>query len=177
MKPPYTSIALRYGLIAGLAGIILSTLLYFINPTFLFSYWILLLSMLIIIGIMVMAVSEGKKANRGMISFGDAFVIGLITFMVAAVVGNIFQYILFNFIDPSLIDLQKQMAINNTIETMKAFGADGETIDKTIEEIEKQDLSMSFKNVILGILSAGIFGAIIAAIVAAILKRERKNTY
>lgn len=118
---------------------------------------------------MVMAVKE-EKLNLGSISFKSAFGQSWLTYVVGTLIATVFAYILMHFIDPTLMDTANEIA-KEAIEKMSGFlGEDG--VEEALEAIDKQDNYSVFGFVRSYLIGLIFPGAIIALIIAAIMKNK-----
>jgi hypothetical protein len=157
------------GLMAGGIAIILSLVFYLMDPHFYLKFGSLI-SPLPMIYFMVQAALTEKKLNKGIISFKDAFRNSWVTYLIYSLMITIFAYILFNFIDPGLNEMVKETAIE-AIEKMRSFMGD-EAADKAIESMESgaaQNLASMALNFLISLI---LPGAVFAAIIALIVKKE-----
>src|SRR5690606_21438834 len=97
-----------YGVYIGLANAVFNLLAYFINPQWMFSAYLQFGLMIFNIVLMVIAVNEYRDANEGYILFKEGFKAAWLTFIIGVTIVNLFTYVLYNFIDPGLIDLAKE---------------------------------------------------------------------
>lgn len=157
------------GVIIGLAGVALTMVLYFISPRTMLT-WADWLSYPIFIFFMWKAANDTKKANGGFISFGDALVQAIIATAIGAIIIGLFRYVHYNFIDPSLADTAKEIAM----EAMdKMEGLLGESqVEAMKETIEAEDMSQTIGKSAIGILATTIFGSLISLVIAAIVKKD-----
>jgi len=164
---------IKNGVFAGLAGILLMLVLYLAAPSMMTSPWISLVSFAIIIIFMVMAVSNFKAQNNGFASFGEALLQSLGVAGVATIIGSIFSYLLYNVIDPGLVDVLKEASIAQ-IESMEGLiGEEG--VDKALDDLENQEFTFGFGKILFGAISAMVIYLIISLIVAAITQKKPKG--
>jgi hypothetical protein len=175
-KPTLLNQGMKYGLILGFAQVVVYLLLYAIDKNLLVSFWVGGIMMLLSIALMVLPVRNYKSINNGVIDFKEAFLICLITIAGGALITTVFNYILYNVIDPSLADFIKEKAIEKMATMMEKFGGSQEDIEKGIESIQKQDFSQSPSKLGSQYLSGVLFGSIPALIIAAILRTKNKPT-
>ena len=164
----------KWGFILGLVGIIIQVLCYVINKELLVTMSFGFSVLAITIAILVYALINYRKENGGVLTFKEGFMITLYAFIVSSLLTTIFNYILYNFIDPDLSNFIKEKAINTTTQMMEKFGAPQDKIDETIEKMQSQDFSQNLYASLKQFLGSIIFGAIIALILAAILKKQPK---
>jgi tetrahydromethanopterin S-methyltransferase subunit G len=171
-KPTILNQGMKFGLILGLTQIAISLLLYLIDKTLLVSMWVGFTILVISIVLMVLPVKSFKKMQGGIITFKDAFLVCLATVICSLLITSIFNFVLYNVIDPTLADFIKQESIEKMASFMEKFGTPAEEIDKAITKIEAEDMSMSpariGKSFIFGIL----FSAVVALIIAAIIRTK-----
>lgn len=143
VSPVQTGI--RYGVISAFFSILINYLTYFLglmtNDSA--STIISVLSLIPPVVLVVLAIKNHRDAKQGgHITFGKAFSVGLVTTLVAAVLGAIFVYILYAFVAPNLL-----AELGNTEDT---------------------PVTMSVN----GLLGGVGFGAAVALIASFIFKRE-----
>ena len=164
--------AIKYGVISGIVSIIFSMALYFINPKMMFG-GLAYLGMLIPVFFMWKASNDEKKINEGYLPFGEALIISFIVVAIALLISSIFTYILINFIDPSLVDVIKEISIEAAEKVAGIFGADEDSLDEMRDQMDEQDLRPTIFTTLFNYLGSLVVGFIIALIVAAIVKKTR----
>jgi hypothetical protein len=122
--------------------------------------------------IMVLAVRARRTEQGGLISFGEAFLVAIITALAAVLIGSIYNYILYNFIDPGLSDFIKERAILKTQSVLESFGSSQDATDKALEKIRADDMRMTPERILMQLLMAALFYMVPSLIIAAILKRK-----
>lgn len=159
----------KYGLYAGGASILITLLLYVIDPKIMLqvSNWIIFILSVVF---MVMAAKGKRSEQGGFISFKEAFTESWLTYLVYALVSLVFTYLLFNVIDPDLKDTVKEIAMEAMEKMSGLLGEEGTA--KAIEELEKQD-SFSIGGLAQSTAFALVFGALISLIIAAVVKKEK----
>ncbi len=83
----------------------------------------------------------------------------------------IFNYILFNFIDPGLVEIQREIAVEAVEKVANALGNE-EMMDEMNEQLEEQSFDITPWKALQGWIFGLIFGAIVAAIQGAIMKKK-----
>ena len=164
----------KFGVISGIISIIVTVLMYAIDIN-LFANSYIGFGMVIfylILGIYVVSVT--KKEMGGVINFKEAFTAYFIYCVIGIVIANIFNYILFNFIDPAAKEQILEITIQKTVEFMEKFGTPKEAMKEAIISLKEND-QYSIANIIKGSAFSIIFSSIIGLIVAAIMKT--KTTY
>ena len=166
------SSGIKNGFIGGLLAVIVSLVLYFVSADLMLqiSNWS---NFLISIVFMVLAGLAVKKSNDGFLSFGEGFMASWLTYVIFALLGAIFSYLLFNVIDPDLSELIKARTIATMQSMMEIIGGDEDQMEETLSIMEDQDYSMSAGKTGLGFLMSALFGAIPSAIIALIIRKKR----
>ena len=162
------------GIFVGLIVIVYNLVAWFINPELLFN-WIL--GLVIGIGLYVYfmwrAGNAEKMENGGYLTFKQSLKPTFLTYVVGSLIGIIFTYILYNFIDPTLNDMMLEKAIEMGEKMVKMLGGNEEAIEKAREEVENRGASMTIGTIIQQYLIGLIFpGFILALIVSAIVKKN-----
>jgi amino acid transporter len=165
------SIMLNYGLILGVASVLLN-LTFYATGTLLTLGWALgLIAFAIMIVIIVMGIKKFKDENGGFVSWGQAVKIGVGIAIISALIGIIYNLIFNNFIDPEFQD-----------QAMEVQRLAWEEANATTEQIEMNEgIAKTFSSpLILGaiqIVAAAFFGFIISAIAGAIMKKSEEDQY
>ncbi|MFY0601189.1 MAG: DUF4199 domain-containing protein [Cyclobacteriaceae bacterium] len=161
------SVAVKYGLISGLVGIIFFVLLDFIGQAANNKIsWIGLIFTAII---MVMAHKEFKSSGDGFMSYKQGLGLGTIMSVVGSVISSVFTFFYVKFISPEFIDVIKEQQI---MEMEKSGMSDAE-IDQamSVAAMFMGPTAMMVIGLIMGVL----LGFIIALIVSAFTKKERQE--
>ncbi len=166
--------SVKYGVLGGFASVILTLILWFINPDYLLSFTGSAAGFLILIFFMYMAGKEARTLSYGYIDYGEIFKYLFITFVIMSLISTIFVYILYNFIDTGMLERQKEMAIK-TAEKMASMFGNEDAIEEISDKIEEQDFSYTIGKAIQGWIFGMLLGAIIAAIQGAIMKKKDPN--
>jgi len=166
--------SLKYGLIGGLTYIILQMMLYLIDSSLLFSGIGVIASVIILILILVLccyyAIRTKRKGLGGFINFKGAFTEAFLAVVMISVLMNVFNYILYAFIDPALEEQLKEFTINSYAGWMEGSMPE-EQFEEFIENMEDQ-VAVTPLNTLKGIATFILFGAIIGAITSYIMKKE-----
>ena len=171
------SAGIRNGVIAGLITVIITLILYFVNPSLILSGVSTALFVVVII-LMVMAGLAVKRSNGGFLSFKDGFLSGFVTFAVYAIISGLFTYILYNFIGTDLADLTKEKTIEWSMKMFEMAGLPEDQMEDAITAIEESDTSMTIGKTVMGMFMNMLMGLIPAAIIGLIIRKkgeERPN--
>ncbi|MFY0254945.1 DUF4199 domain-containing protein [Chitinophaga sp. 30R24] len=167
-----TNPGIKWGIIGGILLVLLNVLTYVAGPSVLFSWWNSLLQLTVFIVVAFLAGKEKKKELGGYISFKDALKPVFTAFIIGTAIITVYQYILYKFIDPQLVDALKQNLLDSTAKWMHKFKAPQEEIDKQLDELSKTDFNVSFAKSFMDFLKGIIFYFVIAAIVAVIIRKK-----
>ena len=161
--------ALRFGLMTGVASIIITLILYLINRSSITGSagWV---GLLVFLAGMAYGTLQIRKEQGGYMSFGEAFKNTWIIWVGAALLTSLFTYIMFNFIDTGLEDLQKEAAYEMAERMSGMLGEDGK--EAMMESLENQDFGMSFGRTILNFFVSALIGTIPALIVSLFVKKN-----
>ena len=165
---------IKFGLISAVISIVLTVLMYAIDINLFANSYIGIGMVFFYLALGIYVVSTTKKEMGGTINFKEAFTVYFLYSVIGIVIANIFNYILFNFIDPSAKEQILEITINKTVEMMQKFDTPKEILKETIKGMKEND-QYSIANIIKGSAMGIVFSSIIGLIVAAIMKS--KTTY
>lgn len=163
-------IALKNGVIGGIIAIIINLVLWLIDPSTFIKYGSYV-GLLILIVFMIKSARDFRLQNEGFLPFIDALKATFLTALVLSAITSLFQYVHYNFIDPNLIDLQKQIAVEAIQKMSGIIGEDG--VNAAMEKLDSSEMNMGILQVVKGWLMGLIFNAIIALIISAIMKKNK----
>ena len=170
--PSTARIALRYGLYAGLAAIIVSTVLNLTGLSFnkVVGYFRILISLGIAVAAIVYACKEFRAANGGYLSLGQAIGLGTLLSAVSGLLSGLFTTIYVTVIDPSFVE----KTLDNARTQMEEQGQlSEEQIDQAMEisrPFTEWLLNFSF---VTGPIFGALVGLILSLIIGAIMKKDR----
>ena len=159
------------GVILGIVSIVFSLVLY-ATGSHLKPHWSTsIINAVIFIGAIVLGIKQYKAANGGFLSWGQGVKIGVGVSVLGGLIVVIYNYLFMNFIEPDF--MSQMMEIQN-----QAFLDQGMT-EEQIEAANEMTKSFQGPTMIaaLGIIGYAIGGFIVAAIVAAIMKKSEEETY
>ncbi len=163
--------ALKSGVIMGVLGILISLVVYIIDPLLMIKWWFSLFSLVLFIALVTYYGMQYRELTGGYLSFKKAYIYSFLAFVVAGILGLVFNIFLFHVIDPDLPEMISDAIVEQTVEMMEGFGANQEVIDQAIEDA---DTAASF-TLVGQIKSFGmvlIFYALMSLISGAIIKRK-----
>lgn len=164
-QPSVTSVALKYGFITALAGIVYSLIIMVadLGDNRLLSS----LAYLILIAGIVLAMKQYKTINHGFMSYGQGLGIGSLVSAVFGLLSGVFMWIYTSFVDAEYMGrmMEKQR------ETMLDQGMSDEQVDAGMAMAEnfQGPLAMIFG----GLIGAVVVGFLLSLIISAIMKNNR----
>lgn len=164
----------KFGVIAGIFSIFSTATLYAISIDSFGNPLTGIVLILIYIGLGIYAVSQAKKQLNNNINFKEAFTTYFIYSAIGIIIGQIFMYILFNFIDVEAKQQLVELSINKAVELMKKFDAPAADIKKAVIEMKEND-NYSLGGILKGSAMSILMASIVGLIVAAVMKS--KTTY
>lgn len=165
---------IKFGIISAVISIVLTVLMYAIDINLFANSWIGIGMVFFYLALGIYVVSTTKKEMGGTINFKEAFTTYFIYSVIGIVIAKIFEYILFNFIDPSAKEQILEISINKAVEMMEKFDTPKEVLKETVKSMKETD-QFSIGSIIKGSAMGIVFSSIIGLIVAAIMKS--KTTY
>lgn len=120
-KPSIFQSAIRFGTYLGLVTILLTLLIYFVNPTLFGSMWYGFLSLIISLVLVIFFTKSMRAEQGGYWNFKEAFTGVFVMFAASAILGTFFNFILYTFIDPDLPNIIKESVISNTQSMLEIF--------------------------------------------------------
>jgi hypothetical protein len=169
-KTSVSQMGIRSGLVYGLTMIIYSLILNFtglaMNPTMGYISW------LIIIGAIVWAHIEYKKANGGFMEYSEGLGLGIITILIGGLISGLFSIIYMTFIDPNFI---KNMLTLAREQLEKQPNLNDEQIDAMMKFYEW--MFQPHWLFLMGLLGGAIIGLIISAIVSIFTKKTNPDPF
>lgn len=131
--PSIMSISLKYGLILALVSIATFALKVALGKNPFESDWTGWVSLLIGIGIVVLAHNNFKNDGDGFMSYGQGFAIAALATLISGIIGLVFNLFYINFIDTNVMDDLYRI----TEEKMQEQGRSDQEIQIAIEWTKK----------------------------------------
>lgn len=156
--------SLRYGLIAGIGTVAYLLLFYFISPRLMLSSWVMWGSMIIFIAAMVVACLQERAQMDRRYTFRSALRSAFLVYVIASAIYYLFYFLLFNVIDPDLVELQRALILENLEHYGNVLGEDN--VEEMIRRYQEEDLQVTFGNTVLDFAWGLIGGFIISLVVA-----------
>ena len=167
-QPSIARIALKWGLITGVALILFSTVLYTFDLTL---NRINSVIYLILIGGLILVMLEYRKTNGGYMSYGDGISLGALSSAVAGLLSSLFSVFYTQIIDPGF-----QERITEKVRAqLEDQGLADDQIDQALEIGQKfQSPGIAFA---VGIFTTILIGVLLSLIIAAVIRRNKTNPF
>lgn len=165
---------IKYGLILGFVQISLTIVMYLTDISLLVGFKGSGIRLLVVAILVVVFAIRVRTLQGGLITFGEGFKAMFVMGLIGMLMDTTLVYVLYNFIDADLAEQTKQITINTTQEMLEKFNVPADQMEKSMEEIEKQDFSYSILKMLQAIFGSAVVGSGFSAIVAAIIKKESK---
>lgn len=156
---------LNSGIILGLAGVVYTLILYFLDQSLnknLGYIWFIVL----IIALFFLIRSYRDNYLKGFITYGQSLGAGVIIMLYYSIISAVFGYILYKFIDPGLTD--KVLALSE--EAMIERGLPESAIEQGMK-VQAKIMTPGIMN-LLGILNNMFFGTILCLIISLFTRKE-----
>ena len=158
--------SIKYGLLAGFISIAYMLLFYFIDKKMMMGAWVYWSSVAIFCTAMIMAVLAHRRMQVYQLIFFKAVKTVFIVYLIADIIWYIFYYLLFEFIDPGLEEVTRQI----TIDALMAYKDAGQTymgdqnISTLIQQARETDYGLSIA-LLLPKLAYGLIGGFILSLI------------
>lgn len=162
---------ITFGIILGLFSLLITTTIYAVDLQLFTSWWIGIVAILVTIIVGVVLVSKTKKQLNGVLVFKNAFTVYFIAALIGSFISKIYEYVLFNFIDPQAKETIKEITLKYTSDMMEKFGAPPAAVNEAMQKAAETD-NYSLGSLMFGFALGLVFHAIFGLILAAIFKSK-----
>lgn len=167
---------IKNGFFAGFACALLYLVCHSFDPRFYITQS-QLFGGLVLLLFLVKTSREERDRLGGYASFGELLKANFIMYGIAVFIISIFTYILFNYINPGLAQLEIDITGELVVKMLDWFNAPEDLVDETMTEMDKAFEQMGYQKDFFTILTEFISklftGIILALIFAAIFKKDR----
>ncbi len=167
--------AINHGLIFGIILIIIQLLMWMFNfvPVGIAKGALALLISLVfyVIALFLFTKNYRDKNLGGIIPYGQAFLYGLTVFMIASIIGAIFNFIFLTFIDPEYTQRVIKITADWTENFMRDKGMSEDMINQSLDKINSKKIPTPIGSSLKSLIAAAIMGAIISLISSAFAKK------
>jgi hypothetical protein len=162
-------VALRYGLLLAVSGILIDFLVRIAGLSFL-TYGIVsgLAALTMAIVWIVLAHSAFKKGNAGLMSFKEGLIVTVIMLLISGVLASLFNYLYLNYIDTDFVERLK----TGMTEFMERNNVPDDQIAKSTAKFDEMNAGFG-KSILNGLKNGAIGGLILGVIISAFTKRSQ----
>ena len=165
--------AIKSGLMVGVISIVVTLLLYLVDPTMLAAMWVGITIFVVILALVAYFGIQHRKEVGGYMAFGKAWVYSMQVFIVAGILGTVFNILLYNVIDPELPGIIADKAVENAESMMRNFGMPEDQMDEALDKAREDTIN---RTSVVGSLTGFLWGLIVYAILSlitgAIIKKK-----
>ncbi len=158
---------IKFGILLGLAGILLELSIYLIGglseENKVLSIFIKISFWLSFLLIRIFQIISTKKQLNGIISFKEVFTTLFICILNGILISQIFTYLLMNHIDIEYGNLMNEFTIREQLELAKMAGAKSDQL-KEIASLKNYSISNILQGTAITILISSVMNLILAAI-------------
>lgn len=163
---------LRYGLYLGLISVAFSLAVVLIDYTLLQETAVSLIPTVLTIAILVIAGRDLKEKQGGYLSFKKAFLSSFVIYAIAGAIIVIYQILLYNVFAPEIAENLLKETTNQQVAVLEMMGMSDEEIDQQVAQAQERNIfSPTWQ--LIGYAGNLVLGLIIAAIIAAIVKKNK----
>jgi len=167
------NVGFKNGLFYGASAVGLYLVGYLINKRMLFSPGFgPIISIVIPILFMVLAARATRQNQEGVMTFGESLSPTFLTYVIGSLIFTLFSFVMSHMVDPSLLDISKEVAIEAIDKVAGMLGLSGDELDEMKDAVE-EGANASIGTTLMGwAFSLILPGFIIAAIISAIMKKN-----
>lgn len=168
-------IAINHGLLVGAIQSGLMLVAYIVNTNFLFSGWMSFGTWVLVFMALYLGLKGVREAEGGLLGFGRAWGHALAIAASMTLVVTVTNILLYNVIDPNLVDLAIDFTLERIEEFSVAFGGSAMDMESLADEIRSSARETMTP---LGLVKAGamsmVFYLIPTLIMAGVMKRVQR---
>lgn len=161
-------ISLTYGLIAGVVTVGYYLLLYFSNREGFFNLYTWWAGLVPMLAFMILGTYQLRKVQSDL-NLSTALQTSFMIFVLASLFFYVFYYVLLKYLDPDMLRIQQETALENLERFSRGRGDDMEAYEEYYQE---SGLNISLGTVIFRYLQSLIGGFILSLGIAFVLKRK-----
>lgn len=163
---------MKYGLVLGLSQVILTLFAYILGIEYMTSYWLSGIVLILIISVVIYSGIQWRKLNGGHLSFGNAFFVMFFVYAAAGIITLLFNFVLYNVINPDLASSMQEAIIDKTMESMERWNAPEEAVEETMMRLQNMEENFSITSMTIGYFWSLIMGAVLSLIVSIFVKKK-----
>jgi len=171
-KEGFWNYIMKYGLILGLSQIMITLIAYILGIEAMTSYWLSAIVLILIISVVIYSGVQWRKINGGYLSFSDAFFVMLFVYAAAGIVTLLFNFTLYNVINPELPAVMQEAIIDKTMESLEKYNAPEETVEETMMQLQNMKENFTISAMTISYFWSIIVEGVFSLIVAIFIKRK-----
>ena len=165
--------AIKTGIILGVINIVLTLLIYIINPTSLAEWWFGLIMLAVALFLVSYLGIQHRNEIGGFMPFGQGWIYSIQAFVISGLIGTLFNILLYNIIDPELPAIVADQVVENSESMMRNFGMPEDQMDDALDKAREDTLErFTLTGSLTGFLWGLVISAILALITGAIIKKK-----
>ena len=164
---------IKWGLLIGLAMILWNMLTWAAGLDYLFSLKLKFVQFIVWALLGLLAGQEKKKQLNGYIGFKDAIKPIFTMFIISSLLVAIYNYVVFTYVAPNLLEASKQHLMNDTEWLLRAFKAPQDEINKQLKDLKEADYHISIASSFMEYLRNLIKFFVVSGILAMIIRKKR----
>lgn len=173
-------LAMTYGLYFGLISIILNVIIWATNSMEylgLFGSVLLGILQLVLMVFLLIYFTKLYRNNElgGKITFGQAFVFGVLIVVFSTIISSLYSYIFNQFIDPDYAQRIMTMMQDKTYQWMSGKGLSEDQINDAMQKFEAKGVPTPIETLVTSLEFGLIGGAIMSLVSSAIVKKNVDN--
>ena len=170
-------LSLNYGIYFAIISIVISLIIWaasLIEKLGLMGTMVIgLMNMLILVLFLIYATKVYRDdLLNGKITFGKAFIFGLLVVVFSSLITGLYNYIFHKFIDPEYAERIMTVMQEKTIEMLSNRGLGEDQIDAAMAGFEQRGIPTPFETIKQSLLSGLISGSIMSLISSWIVKKN-----
>lgn len=165
---------LKYGLLIGGISVVFNLVLLLIDYQLLLGSWITIIPFLINLVVLFVAGFELRKLYEGYLPFRDAFLSTLSIIAIGLAIGTLYNMLVYNVFAPDVAAELREEVVNQTAALLENIGMEDDDIDAAMMQAEATN-PYSVQNLLIGYFSNLLGGAVLALIIAAIVKKKKPD--
>ena len=168
----------KLGVVFGIFSILLTTITAYTSPKSMmsFSHWSTILGFVAIFAFAYFSAKKARDRKGGFIPFGEALIPSFLTIAIGGLISTLFMYVLINFINPDLIAIMQEGALEMSDSMIEMMGGTEEMKLEAREKVESEQAGSTpfgLGSILINWAVSLLFPTLpIAAIMAAIVKKQ-----
>jgi TM2 domain-containing membrane protein YozV len=170
-KAPLGAIAIRFGLFIAVITVLMDFIIRISNVGFMIYGAISIVIALVVsvVGV-VFAHRTFRRANEGVMSYGQGVAIAAIALLISGVAASLFNYIYVNYVDPDFVDRMKE-GMTTFMERSRVPEAQ---IAQSVAKFDEMRPPLG-KGLLKGVMNGLGWGALLGLIISVFTKRKRAD--